>query len=362
MEEIPSEFSEDKNEINDTAKYQICKQKLRPEQYQVDIILKPSVHPSWINPIKKAIYDINTAAPGIKLKLIGRLGEVERLNDTITIWGEEIEEEGTYTEGNVISHDHCEITLNDHWDEECKNGTALHEMLHAIGLEHEHQRHDAAKYVDINYHDVPDGELDQYQPVDENYALSRFDPFSVMMYPCYRVLVPKRNGDSIWKLKVNNDQCQELSELDKVGINSMIAPAGHGDYEPRISSLTGLYYCGRPVMSFKHSNISENEVQVKCGPNKGPNCPACRVLNTQKIDEIINIGKWQGWTGYVYCGKRDAKGEIMCGLDNGNPCVECYNLLYPKPPRLPWLIMSWIDSKIKNFLQSFCDIILRFCK
>jgi len=40
-----------------------------------------------------------------------------------------------------------------------------------------------------------------------------------------------------------------LSELDKVGLNLMYPPRRRqGIYEPKISSMTNMYYCKRPVM------------------------------------------------------------------------------------------------------------------
>lgn len=56
-------------------------------------------------------------------------------------------------------------------------------------------------------------------------------------------------GEPTWKLK--SDKCMNdcLSELDKVGLNLMYPPRRRqGIYEPKISSITNMYYCKRPVM------------------------------------------------------------------------------------------------------------------
>ncbi len=51
-----------------------------------------------------------------------------------------------YTSGNVIQKDVAIITLGTQWSESARNGTALHELLHALGVHHEHKRNDRKKF------------------------------------------------------------------------------------------------------------------------------------------------------------------------------------------------------------------------
>ena len=37
-----------------------------------------------------------------------------------------------------------------------------------------------------------------------------------------------------------------------------------------------------------------------CGPDQGPNCPACRTLKTEKMDQLNKVGKFQGSSGMIY--------------------------------------------------------------
>ena len=68
-----------------------------------------------------------------------------------------------------------------------------------------------------------------------------------------------------------------------------------------------------------------------CGPVLGPNCHACRVLNSDRVVSLWKKGKWQGWTGQVYCGRwfgvQGPGHNGYCGPNNGPPCRECFNEL-----------------------------------
>ena len=76
-----------------------------------------------------------------------------------------------------------------------RKGTALHEILHSLGFEHEHSRKDRDKYLKVTNSDNHNYSIRMFTQ-----ELTRFDPFSVMMYPETEVM--KRIGDEgIWKLK-----------------------------------------------------------------------------------------------------------------------------------------------------------------
>ena len=68
-----------------------------------------------------------------------------------------------------------------------------------------------------------------------------------------------------------------------------------------------------------------------CGPTNGPNCPACRVLRSDRVVSLWGKGKWQGWTGEVYCGRwfdvQEPGHDGFCGPNNDPSCPECYDEL-----------------------------------
>lgn len=90
-------------------------------------------------------------------------------------------------------------------------------------------------------------------------------------------------------------------------------------------SVTGLKYCGR------YFGVQSPGHDGNCGPTNGPNCPACRVLKSERVEKLRRRGKLQGWTGEVYCGRyfgiQSEGHDGYCGPNNGPSCPECYNEL-----------------------------------
>ena len=126
--------------------------------------------------------------------------------------------------------------------------TAVHELLHGLGFEHEHQRKDAELYLEY-----PENcENDQDLVVKDNYfPLTAFDPYSIMFYKeqdeesegfC-------RDSHKIWESKKGDSSLNtQLSELDKVGLNLVYPPCTGTSYDPKKDEETGMYYCGRVLM------------------------------------------------------------------------------------------------------------------
>ena len=297
--------------------------------YQIDVTFQGDITHlnTWMKHIQKALKDIEEAAPCLKFnicQLSPPLNNGKR-NDRITFQGGK---DVSWTQGYILTDQNSHIFLSKTLGKKFMYGTVAHELLHALGFEHEHQRRDAEQHLNIN--PDADGEewRDQYLIQDSTIGVTRFDPFSIMLYPLDRCMAAKRDtSDSVWNLKPGNASNLQLSELDKVALNLMYGPRVRDEYRPKKSEVTGLMYCGRSVMGRETTGF-EGESSLCCGPIKGPNCPACRVIETDKINCLLKIGKWQGWTGYVYCGKSNGS-RVICGPDNGRPCQECNQILFP---------------------------------
>ena len=284
-----------------------------------------NVHDSWIRHIENAIMTINEAAPGLDLQI------VDSENDPHKVKAFGIECDEVYTTGHIHQQKYTEIRYghNHNWSDDWKQVTALHESLHALGFDHEHQRPDAKKRIRI-VEEFDDS--DQYKTDPEAKGITRFDPLSIMMYPEFEKFQRNESSDIIWRLKKRPTQNYQLSELDKVGLNYVYPPCTTGSYNPQKSDATGLYYCKRKCMN--PTTYPRNKTDGICGLDIGPNCPACRTLKTRAVDDIVERGKWQGMSGLVYCGnhfgKKADNHDGYCGPDNGPQCDECFGIQYPR--------------------------------
>lgn len=278
------------------------------ERVHVPTYIDASVHGSWIQHLDKAIEVINKAAPGLYL-----FKESNNSNAKIRIYGHDTN--GCGTKGTILSCPYAEIFLNDNW--KMKKRTSVHELFHALGFEHEHQRKDATEAIDLLKTD------DQCQTRHYYTGLGRFDPLSIMLYCEGQDFSRKSEGDIVWKQKKSTKLVDKMSELDKVGLNLIYRPCRGPNYNPQVSHITGMWYCGRRVMKH-HNRPAKSIVGGLCGPNKSANCPACRTLEFQRV---WKDKKWQGWSGLVYCGSKNDASKIVCGPDKGTPCTDCKNIV-----------------------------------
>ena len=245
----------------------------------------------WYKHIDNAIEVINLAAPGLYLYRVDELED--KLHDPkVQIYG--TTEKIPYTVGNILTNMFAEVFLSDDWED--KERTSVHELLHALGFKHEHQRKDGSQAVEISAEKMDDC---QYTQDKDILGLTRFDPFSIMLYSEKDV---KRKPDSepAWELKPSKEKNNEMSELDKVALNLLYRLCKGPHYNPRLSAVTGMWYCERKVMD-RHNHSETCMTNGHCGPIA--NCHACRVLENDTVKKHNDEGRWQGWSGFFYCGK-----------------------------------------------------------
>ena len=286
-------------------------------------INEDSLRPSWLRHINRAVRSVNRAAPGLSLYKVST-----RSKSQVRIMG--TDQPVAYTKGSILETDTAKIVLGDHFPE--KQQTSIHELLHSLGFSHEHCRRDAHLYVNNNVSRNDQRWFRNYASDREVEGLTRFDPFSVMLYPEDERLQRIATNDIVWDLKPDTEINRRLSELDKVQLNLLYRPCSYANYNPELSTDTGMYYCGEYVME-RHNYPGKSTTDGICGPSNWANCPACRTLKNPKVDEIIRSGRWQGWSGLFYCGRWfgvcEPGHDGYCGPDIGPPCPECFRLLYP---------------------------------
>ena len=183
---------------------------------------------SWIEHIQRAISDINEAVPGLNLHTVS-----EKSKAIIKMAGNR--KKSCYTMGRILSGGSAEIYLYSGWNN--KKRTSCHELLHALGFGHEHQRPDRDYSIEVG------SDTSQYMKLDDLYGVTRFDPYSIMLYPEDEKYL-RRSGDPVWFTKPSHELNVKMSELDKMGVNNLYRPCTRTGYSPVIGS-TGLFYCGR---------------------------------------------------------------------------------------------------------------------
>lgn len=263
------------------------------------------VNQKWCTEFDKAIDKINEVAPGLNLYEVCD-------KDTAKIRVVETSVSVPRTDGNILSSPHATIYLCHDWSN--MERSSVHELFHALGFKHEHERRDKEKSITLQTF----SSRYVHNPSNDILGATRFDPFSIMLYS-ERNFHKKPLSDAAWNLKTSTATNKKMSELDKVGLNLLYRPCKGPNYNPRVSDITGMWYCGRRVM--KDHNIPSKSITDSCGPNVSANCHACRTLKNDRITALWNDGKWQGWSGLVYCG------ENSCGPDSGPPCPECKKIL-----------------------------------
>ena len=142
--------------------------------------------------MEKTIEDINVAAPGLYLYRV----DSESDKPEISIYG--IKEEQAYTMGDICNTNGAHIYLD--YSFSLKNQASTHEILHALGFEHEHQRSNAPISVKESIDEIDSEEREQIDKRPNVIGITRFDPFSIMLYSQCEKFKRELERDPVWKL------------------------------------------------------------------------------------------------------------------------------------------------------------------
>ena len=242
------------------------------DRMSVPICILDSIHPSWIPFLKNGIAEINDACPGVYIFL------ATQSNSKVIVRG--CAERSCYTQGNILNRTAsqvvtislCNTCIFPDW---YMKRTSVHELLHALGVAHEHQAADADKFLH-NKCPTKHSLYDQFVPLQDIVHITAMDPFSIMMYPEGSpkttahgegdYLLRKEGSDPVWNLKKPGERNIEMSELDKICLNQIYRPCRSATYNPLRSSVTGMWYCGRRVMQNHNRPAATYTLLLPCSP------------------------------------------------------------------------------------------------
>ena len=306
------------------------------DRVSVPIYIDDKLDHAWKFSLHEAVEAINKAAPGLSLSITE--DEKQAIIHVLAI-DKKDSEPYTEVEGNILMRSKEKkfftIIRLGKWKDEGKKGVCIHELFHALGFHHEHQdaiadpyHLDSGKQITINKDEL---------------GFIQYESSSTALYPCEKKCRELSEGHVCkWVLETYPAKFvdTERDELDMVGLNLVYPPcidktvsANNVRYKPKLGK-NGMYYCGRKVMFGCTYPIAGEDYTHFCGPDKGPNCSACRTISSPRVKEILAGGRWQGMTGRVYCGRSFAEPGILseihdgaCGMSNGPACPDCYDIL-----------------------------------
>ena len=323
---------------------------LKKPRRNIAVYVDGGVNDAWRKSVEKAMSSIRLAAPGINIYSVrSEEGAIIVVNfvskgpHTVgDIWSSKVVGiclVENYAKDLVATRDH--LRSSPKAEEIVMQATCTHELLHALGFEHEHQTvHNSRRLGTATSTD------ESLRPLLTAKALTRFDPHSIMLYPDLPWI-----GNDPAMLHQMTTYNTVLSELDKVGLNIIFPPRKDLEYCPQKCSLSGtdMFYCFRRVME-THNQPAAALSNGICGGDKsrpnGPNCPACRTLRCERNFFNDDIVRWQGWSGMIYCVNLSTGSHGQCGPDNGPACRDCLDVLSPLP-ELQFVLFHECEGTVK---------------
>lgn len=280
---------------------------LRDEPVSVYYYCQDNLSPTISRTIREAMEEIEQAAPGI------RFCHSTTAANRIRILS------GPQTRSSIGMIGGVQDLMLANW---VRKGHVLHELMHALGFQHEDQR--GGRDLKVRYWS---NDTTNHGTNNESLTIGRYDADSIMHYACINGVMDDPNLSLM-------HQGDHLSNGDKAALNRLYPYKSSNLSSPK-KGTTGLYYCGRHNMENNNAPFGRIAVDGYCGPNDGPNCLECRRYGgIQRRWNDEGRQAVQGATGLFYCGVRfTARPEErqyhdgFCGPNNGPSCDSCARLL-----------------------------------
>eukprot|EP00930_Biecheleria_cincta_P070110 TRINITY_DN57769_c0_g1_i1.p1 TRINITY_DN57769_c0_g1~~TRINITY_DN57769_c0_g1_i1.p1 ORF type:complete len:491 (-),score=63.64 TRINITY_DN57769_c0_g1_i1:200-1549(-) len=149
----------------------------------VKYCVDPKINPFSEKAFKESVFSIRSAAPGIQFKDIG-IGSEDSCTEVPSIFVTSAEA-GCWSELGMIwmgfpGEKSQRLNLK---SPGCDNmPTALHELLHGMGMAHEHVRSDRDDYISVHKENIKDGKAEQFSKTDAADTNRPYDILSIMHY------------------------------------------------------------------------------------------------------------------------------------------------------------------------------------
>eukprot|EP01084_Bolivina_argentea_P056485 103390_1 len=224
------------------------------QPFSIGYTINNDVQLTWNKAATRAINIVNTTCPGINI-IKDNQKEIAK-----QIIFKSSNKKEAYTQNNILTSNQSIIVLGIKWYENARNGTALHELLHALGVQHEHKRNDRHKFgVDVNntkcieIHGNEWNNKWKYQytsndedklmfnngndnKIDDIDGITMYDAHSIMNYVnCKGKLNIDKDLFTVYSAysPLNGFPRRDiLSPLDEVGLNILYKPCIRSWYKP----------------------------------------------------------------------------------------------------------------------------------
>jgi len=207
----------------------------------------------------------------------------------------------------------------------CSSGSMMHEIGHALGLEHEHTRSDRDQYISINWQNIRVEKLRNFDISDTNKQnYGPYDYASIMHYGEYF-------------FSANGDQTIRALQSDNIQIGQRVAPSA-GDIE----AIKTLYATDLSLVSnvVNQAGSSEVTLLVTNEYSQGANHIDIELnVGTAQLLENNNMN-WQCATydGILKCSKSRLSGgsrsSLVVSLDEQKSELDLSPRLVSKTPDL----------------------------
>lgn len=140
----------------------------------------------------------------------------------------------------------------------CSTGSVSHEIGHAVGLYHEHQRQDRASFVKVLLDNVKDGRESNFKP--KGMDVGYYDYDSIMHYPEKAFSIKDEHGNRLTTVKPKYPQDPIIPNPPRIGQRNHLS---RGD----INTVYFIYYASQAFQPSRLLVGDKAQLDLRTTPN-----------------------------------------------------------------------------------------------